>query len=62
MTEQIASQSLVVQMLRAVRVKHHWSQAEMARQLNVSRRTIQHWECGREPPTYLMAALRELLG
>ena len=54
-------QTHVVRMLKAVRVSREWSQADLARQLNVSRWTINRWENGNEPPTYLQAALREML-
>lgn len=53
----------VVRMLLAVRAHRGWSQKEMARQLQVSRRTIIRWENQQtEPPVYLLAGLRELLG
>lgn len=59
--ESLEHESQTVRMLRAVRLKYGYTQAQLARQLNVSRRTVLRWEHGYEPPTYLCAALRELL-
>ena len=55
-------QSSTIRLLLAVRVKHGWSQQQLAEALMVSRRTVIRWESGdQEPPMYLLAALRELV-
>lgn len=53
---------LHVQLLIGIRLKHNWSQSQLARALMTSRRTIVRWETGEsEPPLFVLAALRELL-
>lgn len=59
--EPVFGQPHHVRMLLAVRKRYGWSQAQLARQLQVSERTIRRWESDRDPPVFLMGTLRELL-
>lgn len=37
--------------IRSQREAREWTQAELARRLNVSRVAVGYWECGRSAPT-----------
>lgn len=52
-------------LVKAVRQARQWSQADLARELKVSPRTVKRWESGRDrdrdPAPSRMAELRDLL-
>lgn len=51
------------QRITRLRIEHDWSQAELARRMDVSTGTVQHWEAGRAFPTLLsLPVLAKLFG
>lgn len=47
--------------LRAFRIKHSMTQADMAKALQVSKRSIEEWEGGRTTPSpFLLRALNDI--
>ena len=48
--------------IRELREARRWSQADLARMLDVSVRTVGNWEVGRNHPRSSMGALREIFG
>ncbi len=49
-------------LLLAIRRQRQWTQAELARELCVSERTVRRWEAGHsEPPGVVVSLARSLL-